>query len=154
MQKEGGVMHLSLRLRRITPSSMCIHILLSLIPELLKNIPYWAESRFNYFSDETSDHSHSLAPSSKITLKYQPAVHVVVQLLLFCFLYNFYFLLFCSETSIKLACPKRSNKGEKREPSFFPTFFRSLFSTLLPYSSHLSPLPERLEQATIKRTLN
>ena len=56
------------------------------------------------------------------------------------------------------ARPKRSDSGERRnlgkasekrrETVSFPAFFRSLFSTPLPYSSHLSPLSERLEQAT------
>ena len=56
------------------------------------------------------------------------------------------------------ARPKRSDSGERRnlgkasekrrETVSFPAFFRSLFSAPLPYSSHLSPLSERLEQAT------
>ena len=47
------------------------------------------------------------------------------------------------ESNGNLACPKRSLSV----CPFFPRFFRSLFSAPLPYSSHLFPLTERLEQA-------
>ena len=65
-----------------------------------------------------------------------------------------------------MACSKRSDSGERRElgkasektrgdwregdavSPFFPRLFRLLFSAPLPYSSRLSPLSERLEQAT------
>ena len=66
---------------------------------------------------------------------------------------------------LNLACPKRPDSGERRElgeasektrgdwgegcPSIFPPFFRSQFSAPLPYSSHLSPLSERLEYAIL-----
>ena len=62
----------------------------------------------------------------------------------------------------KLARPKHSDSGERHELgkasekmhclSIFHAFFWSLFSALLPYSSHLSPLllSERPEQAMSK----
>ena len=62
--------------------------------------------------------------------------------------------------SPRVACPKRSDSGERRELGkhgerthavlpFFLRLFRMLFwSAPLPYSSRLSPLTERLEQPT------
>ena len=65
----------------------------------------------------------------------------------------------------RVACPKRSDCGERREKragkrvetgergaSIFPAFFRVLFSAPLPYSSSLSPQSERLEQAQGEKT--
>ena len=62
------------------------------------------------------------------------------------------------QAKVYLACPKRSDSGEKRQLGnerkiaenfrpFFPLFVRLLFSAPLPFSSRLSPLSERLEQA-------
>ena len=57
----------------------------------------------------------------------------------------------------RIACAKPSDSGESRElgkvsekrgASIIRVFFCSLLSAPLPYSSHLSPLSERLEQAT------
>ena len=48
---------------------------------------------------------------------------------------------------------KRGETGERRCPSIFPAIFlRSLFSAPLHYSLHLSPLSERLEQASTNQT--
>ena len=58
------------------------------------------------------------------------------------------------QVPLYVACSKRSDSRERRElgkrdcPSIFPRLFRLLFSAPLPYYLRLSPLSERLEQAT------
>ena len=62
-----------------------------------------------------------------------------------------------------IACPKRSDSGELKARTgeserknavrpFFPRLFCVLFSAPLPYSSNLSPLSERLQQANAATT--